>query len=56
MIHTLPDGYRMVFNLYVFEGMSHQQIGEMLGVSESTSKSQLHRARAILKDKISQTS
>jgi RNA polymerase sigma-70 factor, ECF subfamily len=55
MIHALPDGYRMVFNLYVFEGMSHKEIGAELGISESTSKSQLHRARALLKEKILQT-
>jgi RNA polymerase sigma-70 factor (ECF subfamily) len=56
MIHTLPDGYRAVFNLYVFEGMNHKEIAEALNISESTSKSQLHRARAILKGKILQTS
>lgn len=56
MIHALPDGYRTVFNLYFFEGMNHREIGEMLNISENTSKSQLHRARAILKEKILQTS
>ena len=56
MVHALPDGYRTVFNLYVFEGMNHREIGEMLNISENTSKSQLHRARAILKEKILQTS
>ena len=56
MVHALPDGYRTVFNLYVFEGMNHREIGEMLEISENTSKSQLHRARAILKEKILQTS
>jgi len=55
MIHALPDGYRMVFNLYVFEGMNHKEIGDTLGITESTSKSQLHRARALLKEKILQT-
>ena len=54
MIHSLPDGYRTVFNLYFFEGMNHREIGEMLNISENTSKSQLHRARAILKEKILQ--
>ena len=54
LVHTLPDGYRMVFNLYVFEGMGHKEIGDMLGISENTSKSQLHRARAMLKEKIVQ--
>jgi RNA polymerase sigma-70 factor, ECF subfamily len=56
MIHALPDGYRMVFNLYVFEGMSHQEIAVFMGISEGTSKSQLHRARVLLKEKILQTS
>lgn len=52
LVRELPDGYRMVFNLYVFEGMNHREIGEALEISENTSKSQLHRARAILKEKI----
>ncbi len=52
MVHALPDGYRVVFNLYVFEDKDHKQIAELLGISESTSKSQLHRARTILKRKI----
>lgn len=56
MIHALPDGYRAVFNMYVFEDMNHREIGEALGISESTSKSQLHRARAILKERIVQHS
>ncbi len=56
MIHSLPDGYRTVFNLYFFEGMNHREIGDVLNISENTSKSQLHRARAILKEKILQTS
>jgi RNA polymerase sigma-70 factor (ECF subfamily) len=56
MIHALPDGYRTVFNLYVFEEMGHREIGEALGISENTSKSQLHRARAILKERILQRS
>lgn len=48
MIGELPAGYRMVFNLYVIEGYSHQEIAEKLGISENTSKSQLSRARAYL--------
>jgi RNA polymerase sigma factor (sigma-70 family) len=48
MIETLPMGYRTVFNLYAIEGYAHAEIAEMLGVTESTSKSQLHRARALL--------
>ncbi len=45
LIQQLPDGYRMVFNLYVIEGYSHKEIGEMLGTSESTSRSQLAKSR-----------
>lgn len=54
MIHALPDGYRTVFNLYVFEGLTHKEIGALLNISDSTSKSQLHRARAMLKEKVLQ--
>ncbi len=52
MIMDLPTGYRMVFNLYVLEGYTHNEISKMLGISENTSKSQLSRARSILKNKI----
>ncbi|WP_162343179.1 RNA polymerase sigma factor [Cyclobacterium salsum] len=48
LIHTverLPRGYRKVFELFVFEGLSHEEIGKQLSISESTSKSQLSRAR-----------
>lgn len=48
-IQCLPDGCRVVFNLYLLENYSHKQIGEMMGISESTSKSQYHRAKNILK-------
>lgn len=44
-VKELSDGYRTVFTLYVFEDYSHKDIGDFLGVSESTSKSQLNRAR-----------
>ncbi|MEZ4951806.1 MAG: RNA polymerase sigma factor [Saprospiraceae bacterium] len=50
MVQGLPDGYRAVFNLYVIEGYNHQEISEMLGVSVGTSKSQLSRAKAFLRD------
>ncbi len=53
MIHSLPIGYKTVFNLYAIEGYSHAEIGELLGISPATSKSQLSRARALLKDRIS---
>lgn len=52
MIRSLPDGYRTVFNLYAVEGHSHKEIGEMLGISEGTSKSQLARARKALQEMI----
>lgn len=53
LIDSLPDGYKMVFNLYAIEGYKHQEIGEMLGISESTSKSQLHHARKMLQEQVS---
>jgi RNA polymerase sigma factor (sigma-70 family) len=48
LINTLPDGYRIVFNLYVVEGYNHKEIAEMLQISEGGSKSQLSRARSFL--------
>jgi len=54
IIQELPDRYRLVFNLYVLDGYAHKEIGEMLGISDGTSKSNLARARAILKNKIEQ--
>jgi len=48
LIQQLPEGYRMVFNLYVVEGYKHQEIAELLQISVGTSKSQLHKARAML--------
>ncbi|GAB3021400.1 RNA polymerase sigma factor [Niabella terrae] len=50
LIGQLSPGYKTVFNMYVVEGYSHKEIGEMLGISEGTSKSQLSRAKAILQD------
>jgi RNA polymerase sigma-70 factor (ECF subfamily) len=52
LISELPDGYRAVFNLYVIEGYQHNEIGELLNISENTSKSQLARARAYLQKRI----
>jgi RNA polymerase sigma factor (sigma-70 family) len=52
MIQSLPDGYRTVFSLYVVDEYSHKEIGALLGISESTSKSQLSRARILLKKMI----
>jgi RNA polymerase sigma factor (sigma-70 family) len=51
-IKGLPDGCRQVFNLYVLEDYSHREIATHLGISESTSKSQYHRARQLLKERI----
>lgn len=48
LIQGLSPGYRTVFNLYVVEGYTHKEIGDMLGISEGTSKSQLARAKNIL--------
>jgi len=52
IIQQLPNRYRLVFNLYVLDNYSHKEIAEMLDISEGTSKSNLSRARIILKQKI----
>ncbi len=52
MIRGLPEGYRVVFNLFVIEGKSHKEIAALLGIKENSSASQLHRAKAILAEKI----
>ena len=54
LICELPDGYRTVFNLYVFEQYGHREVAELLGCSENTSKSQLSKARALLRKKMNQ--
>ena len=54
IIQELPDRYRMVFNLYVLDGYPHKEIAEMLGITTGTTKSNLARARMILKEKIDQ--
>jgi len=54
MICELPAGYRTVFNMYVFEDYSHREIANSLNFSENTSKSQLSKARAMLKKKLNQ--
>ena len=48
MIRNLPDGYRMVFNLYAIEGKSHKEIAEILGIKADSSASQFHRAKNML--------
>ena len=52
LISQLPDGYRMIFNLYAIEGYSHDEIAAMLKIKAATSRSQLSKARAMLKDRI----
>ena len=54
LIGELPVGYKMVFNLNIIEGYTHKEIGELLGVSENTSKSQLSRARQTLQRKLAE--
>lgn len=51
-ISELPEGYRMVFNLFVVEGYSHKEIGDLLSIEESTSRSQLVKARKMLQFKL----
>ncbi|MCB2376279.1 sigma-70 family RNA polymerase sigma factor [Hymenobacter sp. BT635] len=52
MVQELAPRYRMVFNLFAIEGYGHKEIGELMGISEGTSKSQYARARGILKTKL----
>ena len=52
LVQNLSNGYRLVFNMYAIEGYSHKEIAEKLGITEGASKSQLSRARAILKEQV----
>ncbi len=52
LIDALPDGYKMVFNLYAIEGFKHQEIAKILNINEGTSKSQLSHARKMLQEQI----
>ncbi len=52
LVQQLPDGYRTIFNLYAIEKLPHSKIATMLGISEGTSASQLHRARKLLAERI----
>ncbi|KOP38133.1 RNA polymerase sigma factor [Flavobacterium sp. WLB] len=52
LIDALPDGYKMIFNLYAIEGYKHNEIAKMLGINEGTSKSQLSHARKMLQTQI----
>lgn len=54
LINNLPDGYRLIFNLYVIEGYQHEEIAEMLGIQPGTSRSQLVKARNMLQKQILQ--
>lgn len=54
MIQELPPGYRTVFNLYVFEDMTHREIAKQLGIKENASRSQYSRAKSYLKNKINE--
>jgi len=54
LINSLPDGYRIIFNLYVIEGYQHDEIAEMLGIQSGTSRSQLVKARSMLQKQILQ--
>ena len=55
LIASLPDGYRIVFNLYAIEGYSHKEIAALLGIQESTSRSQLVKARKMLQELVLKT-
>lgn len=55
LINNLPDGYRLIFNLYVIEGYQHDEIGKMLNIQASTSRSQLVKARQLLQREIIQS-
>lgn len=52
LVQALPDGYKVVFNLFAIEGYSHKEIADLLGVTENTSKSQYSRARAYLRTQL----
>lgn len=52
IVMELPPGFRTVFNMYAVEGYSHKEIADMLGISESTSRTQFSRARALLQSRI----
>ena len=52
MVQTLPDGCRIIFNLYAIEGYKHHEIAKILSISEGTSKSQYSRAKSLLQEKV----
>jgi len=53
LINELPEGYKIVFNMYVIEGYSHKEIGDLMGISEATSRTQLLKARKQLQKRVS---
>lgn len=55
LIEKLPDGYKQIFNLYEIEGYNHQEIAGLIGISESTSRSQLNRCKQLLQKMISKS-
>jgi RNA polymerase sigma-70 factor (ECF subfamily) len=54
LINNLPDGYRVIFNLYVIEGYQHDEIADMLGIQPGTSRSQLVKARILLQKQLTE--
>jgi RNA polymerase sigma factor (sigma-70 family) len=54
LVHNLPEGYKIIFNLYVVEGYQHDEIAEMLGIQPGTSRSQLVKARSMLQKQLIQ--
>jgi RNA polymerase sigma-70 factor (ECF subfamily) len=52
LINSIPNGYKVVFNMFAIEGYGHKEIAEILGISESTSKSQYMRAKSYLKERL----
>jgi RNA polymerase sigma-70 factor (ECF subfamily) len=56
VIRSLPEGYRVIFNLYAIEGFKHKEIAEMLGIDVNTSKSQYSRARRFIRNRLEEIS
>ena len=54
LVNAMPEGYKVVFNMFAIEGYGHKEIGELLNISENTSKSQYSRARAYLREQLEQ--
>ena len=52
LVQSLPKGFRTIFNMFAVEGYSHKEISEMLGINESTSRSQYTRAKQLLQKKV----